>query len=81
VIHKKIGKYIDKAKKVIKGGNPKDLFSEDSVGGQQIANEDRKNDIQNRIRDEINPTRQNTPPQYGRSKQSMDKEGNQDTLE
>ncbi len=82
MIHKKIGKMIDKAKKVIEGGNPKDLFSDESAGGQLMANENRKNDIKERVMEEMNPSRQNSPPQYGQSShKSMDEEGNQDTLE
>lgn len=81
MIHKKIGKLIDKVKQATDNGDPKSLFSDDSAGGQLMANENRKNDIQQRIQEEMNPTRQSSPPQYGQSSHQTDEEGNQDTLQ
>jgi len=60
-----------------------ETFEEESMLGKISKERKRQQDIRERIRQEMMPTRQKTPPQYGRSAQEteMDEEGNQDTLE
>ena len=63
-------------------GNKADALAGDNSLADQIkSNRERKNEIHERIQQEMNPTRQRTPPQYGQgSHENMDAEGNQDTL-
>ena len=64
------------------GRHPDELAGEGSLSDIVKKNRERKNTIHERIQQEMNPTRQGTPPQYGRSNMEteMDDEGNQDTL-